>query len=284
MLLKDITPFVRLARYSVIHKDSPDSFRNVKTRDNRLFFVTDGQGQIVIEGKTHSIRNETLILVRAGEGYRIEPDEKISLFVINFDFTEIFSSLSKSFHPFSVDFPGTLETVYFEDAELLNSALIIQDASCFESIVRRMVNAFSEKNALRDTYISSAMKTLIIELILHRQDCQYVHNSHTRLARSVASWLRENYADRVKNETISDHFHFTAIYINRIFKKEMGITPHQFLIRLRIDIAKKLLTDSDYTPGEVAALVGFANYPHFNKTFKRLTGMTPTQYREQADN
>ena len=90
--------------------------------------------------------------------------------------------------------------------------------------------------------------------------------------------MREHYSERVENETLSEHFHFTSIYINRVFKRETGTSVRQYLIALRIDIAKELLSSGEYTPSATANLTGFDDYPHFSKTFKKFTGKSPKEY------
>ena len=57
------------------------------------------------------------------------------------------------------------------------------------------------------------------------------------------------------------------------------MTPHQYIVQLRMERAKTLLSDSDLPLAEVAAQVGFADQSHFSSTFRRTTAMTPRSYR-----
>ncbi len=69
-------------------------------------------------------------------------------------------------------------------------------------------------------------------------------------------------------------FHF-----HRQFKRSMGMTPHQYIVRMRTERAKALLSGSDLPLAEVAAQAGFADQSHFTSTFRRTTSMTPRGYR-----
>lgn len=67
--------------------------------------------------------------------------------------------------------------------------------------------------------------------------------------------------------------------LTRIFRRKLGITPGQYLIEKRIQKSKTLLIEKDWTIGAVAVAVGFSSQGHFDSLFKRLTEMTPKEYR-----
>jgi len=69
-------------------------------------------------------------------------------------------------------------------------------------------------------------------------------------------------------------FHF-----HRQFRKTVGVTPREYVLRARIERAKGLLTESDLTVGEVSGAVGFVDQSHFSNNFRRLTAMTPRGFR-----
>ena len=71
----------------------------------------------------------------------------------------------------------------------------------------------------------------------------------------------------------------SASQFSRAFRHTVGETPHQWLIRQRIECAKALLRGNESTLAEIALICGFCDQSHFNRTFKRFTGMAPGQYR-----
>lgn len=73
-------------------------------------------------------------------------------------------------------------------------------------------------------------------------------------------------------------------HMRRLFRRETGKTPHEYLTELRMKNAKKLLISrkiSNYTINEIAAFSGFRDAAYFSRTFKKTTGVSPAEYREQ---
>lgn len=83
---------------------------------------------------------------------------------------------------------------------------------------------------------------------------------------------------------IAAHFYLNAIYLNRIFKKEKGISIGQFIIREKMALASRLLKNPACQATSVANQVGYPNYSYFSSIFKKYYGCTPAQYRDTKIN
>ena len=81
---------------------------------------------------------------------------------------------------------------------------------------------------------------------------------------------------------ISQHCELSPYHFSRSFKKAFGISPHKFLMNMRIEKAKKLLKEKSIV--DVAYEVGFYDQSHFHKVFKSYTAATPFEYKNYTPN
>jgi AraC family transcriptional regulator len=71
-------------------------------------------------------------------------------------------------------------------------------------------------------------------------------------------------------------------YLSELFSRSTGVSPHQYVLRRRIERAKSLLRDVRISIVEVSARAGFVNQSHFARLFRRVVGVSPTEYRRKA--
>lgn len=244
--------------------------------------MTGGCGKIVIENVEYELRPQNLIVLPAGTEYMWKPKDSIRFLTVNFDYTEHFSSIRSSFHPHrSAEFPGVLEEVSFDDASTLNAAIFLPAMGFLENRIREVVLEFCTNDPYRDEILSALMRSILISTVSATATAAADAPEKTRLAYDVIRYLQDRYHQPVTGEDISKHFHFSMTYINRVFREKTGYTVHRFLLEYRIKIAMELLGSGTYSVGEVAESVGFCDIYHFNKTFKKMIGKTPLQYRRE---
>lgn len=92
--------------------------------------------------------------------------------------------------------------------------------------------------------------------------------------------IQENYLNNYKISDLATQLNFSSDYFTNLFKKNVGVTPKQYIINLRIEKAKELLSLTKGTPiSEVAYGVGFNDISYFCRIFKKNTGKTPKEFQ-----
>lgn len=96
-------------------------------------------------------------------------------------------------------------------------------------------------------------------------------------------YIAAHYADADINiATIARSISISEGHLSHVFKKETGYTTLGYLTQYRIHVARKLLSDCRYKVYEVAGMVGYRDVAYFGSTFKRLTGLSPSEYQERC--
>jgi two-component system response regulator YesN len=102
------------------------------------------------------------------------------------------------------------------------------------------------------------------------------------LAARAAALLEGHYPEEVSLTGIASELHVSSFYLSHIFRQSTGITFSEYLTKLRMDEAKRLLEVTDLPVVEVAARVGYREPNYFGRVFKRVNGMTPLAWRRSA--
>ncbi len=98
--------------------------------------------------------------------------------------------------------------------------------------------------------------------------------------RLAERYMQEHLGEPITAEDLAGRLYLSRPYFSTLFRRYYGIPPHQYLTALRISRAKQLLIGTDQSIGEIAQLVGYEDFSAFSRSFSRLTGMTPRQFRE----
>ena len=102
-----------------------------------------------------------------------------------------------------------------------------------------------------------------------------------RAVAEAVQFIHGNYANEVSLGDMAAAVHLSPFHLARLFKQVLGVSPHQYLIQVRVNSARSLLSagSGERSLAEIAAAVGFADQSHLTRHFKRITGITPRQFR-----
>ena len=106
-------------------------------------------------------------------------------------------------------------------------------------------------------------------------------SSPEEIVNLIKTYIHENYHSVVDFGEMAKNMGFSQPYLTKIFSKYAGTTPSTYLKEYRINVAKQLLTDRSNTLSAISEQTGFADQFHFSKSFKAVTGMSPSEYRMQ---
>jgi AraC family transcriptional regulator len=95
----------------------------------------------------------------------------------------------------------------------------------------------------------------------------------------IQEYIEANLDQEVALSQLATIAGMSAHYFAELFKQSVGLSPHQYVLRRRIEHARKLLHNSNMRILEAGVRSGFSDQSHFTKIFRRMVGVTPTEYR-----
>lgn len=122
--------------------------------------------------------------------------------------------------------------------------------------------------------------------ILRRHAHVLFHESHThdgltfRQERTVRDYIHEHLGENITLDVLASSVALSRYHFARRFRASTGTTPHEYVLQQRVAKARTLLTRTNYPLLDIAVACGFADQSHFNRVFKKHTGVPPGHYRK----
>jgi AraC family transcriptional regulator len=132
-------------------------------------------------------------------------------------------------------------------------------------------------------YVESLIQVLVIHLLRHystvTQTITSENRNLTRVQLQQAIDYIHTYLDRdLSLVEIAGVINISPTYFASLFKRAIGTSPHQYVIRQRVERAKEMLSKTDLAIADIAFQVGFSSQSHLTQQFKHITGVTPSKF------
>lgn len=222
-----------------------------------------GQGKIIIQGKKYILNEGQGVLIAPfiRHSYSRESKEWLTLFATFTGTLE--SSISKML--------GNRPVIFVEREQGIRIASIISD-----TIKKYERSPIDTKSLSIDCY----------QLLMNFVDGVYTYELseqplYKRYIAPVIKEIETNYSLELTTQELSSLVYITPQYLSRLFNRFLGCSPYEYLTTYRINKAKEfLLTKPQMKVQEIAGQVGFIDASHFIAIFKKITGITPLEFRK----
>lgn len=134
--------------------------------------------------------------------------------------------------------------------------------------------------------MESLLRLLLIDLLRHEQTSSQksahslpaTNHAEQRIVDQLIQTVSANAGQKLSLQQLADSVHISTTYLHRIFQTQLGMTPGNYLAKIRIEESKLLLRDGSLSMGEVAKQLSFSSQQQFSRQFRSVTGMTPSEY------
>ena len=152
----------------------------------------------------------------------------------------------------------------------------------FTTILTDLYSLASSSDYIRDMRINeslSALLTLLMEQSWHPES-KTVSRKRLELV-EIKNYLDEHYTEKIVLDDLAERYYINKYYLTKIFKETYDSTINGYIIAKRITRAKQLLRFTDMTVDEIGAAVGMGDANYFSRTFRKVEGISPREYRKQ---
>ncbi len=283
--------FFRNGELFYIHKYASDSgplYDMHKHDFIEVVYVISGSARHYIGNDVYDVCKGDVIIINYGVEHNFVPleGEVFSNYDLLFtpEFFEIagignsdFYALASSYLFFSV-FPEGVK-----DSSSLN--LIRSESDVFGDLFSKI---YGEYTARRSGFVGMIRAYLIelITLIFREIDSKTTDNithEQKNVIEHAINYMKSHYNTRMNLDDIAADLFLSKDYFRQLFKKSTGMSITDYIQNVRVEEATRLLETTDMNVAAVAEKCGFTDIKFFYKTFKKITGKTPNEYRKEKE-
>ncbi|MGM7722722.1 AraC family transcriptional regulator [Metabacillus sp. Hm71] len=244
------------------------SRQGTKPQHHSLWFITKGKGEVVLNGKRTKLGPGKLIFFTPEMicDKKASRNHALEFYFVRFSYALAFEEKGMWHFKQAKDVTFPLSGVY----TMTNSSAII--------LLLDQLNSLSKR---RGAAVTFQKKLLLQELLLTiAQDfrSQTISGDSKKAIEGTIEYMVDHYKNPITLSDLANIAGLSTSHYSRLFKKYIGLSPIDYLTHLRIDRAKELLVLSDIRIKEVSQTVGYADELYFSRTFKRIVGVSPSQF------
>jgi len=246
------------------------SFLNASSKDFELCFFTDGA--------TNMFFNDVKIQLKAGDIFFQDNEQSSTCENGNFTFFTV---------AFSID--STQNNALYKQVKELISFMNKQINILSTKSIESLYKCIFREHMLLKSFSEINIKFLFIQLLIEisrafktkkSSDAYLNQAKYSKIAWETAIYISENLERRLTLSEIGKKQKLNPRYLDKIFKNDTGLTIIQYHQHLKVDKAKKLLRSSTLSIIEISTELNFPSSQYFSHVFKKLSGLTPLQYRK----
>lgn len=230
-----------------------------KSRVCCIEYIEEGTGTVHIDQKSFCPSAGDSYFLQSGKTHRYYSDRKNpwKKYFINFS-GRLAESLAEGY--------GVSEISHFEGLDLKDELL-------------KIIELGKKENEDCTPELIALMNTIFLKMRTHAR----TKNASPTIEEQMRDFLNTQTTQKFKIETLCRHISRSESQTIRLFKNAYGITPYTYVLQKKLELARKLLRDTNLSIKEIADKLCFADEYYFSNVFKQKIGITPSAYRKKND-
>jgi AraC-like DNA-binding protein len=226
-----------------------------------LMYIVKGQGLLTIKDTPQPIQANDTILINCYEPHSYETDTHLETLWIHFD--------------------GNISLDYFNLInERMRNVISTTSSTLIQDYLLTTITDFKENKIINEAIVSCNIQRMLAELLNLCSESSLENSSNSNSIAEAITYMRNNFKNKISLEEISNHICISPFHFSRIFKRETGYSPYEYVTMIRLNHAKALLKTTKLLIKEIAFECGFSSETNFVIAFKNHTKITPSKFRK----
>lgn len=246
-------------------KEKPHSHNHIE-----IAYIISGKSIFNIDDKQYEVKEGDLVIINPYQnhsGLITEPENPSVEFFIGFtDFQ--FENMEKN----------TLFKNYYP---------VISTSPSTRKYFLNLIDAIIHENSQNKFGKYFMLKTYLVQFILlvvREKNNEIDFSNETakaKVSKEISEYFHKHYSEKISLEQIAKNMYLSPFYISKIFKEEIGDTPINYLIKIRLEHAKELLLNhQNLNIKQISSIVGYEDAYYFSKLFKKYYGASPAEFKK----
>lgn len=231
----------------------------------QILYALENKGKVNFNEKEYDFKQDNIAFITPYSNHSIKADTKLTVLVLEFDRGVLDENIQAA----------------LLDDRLNNTALI--DVNMFEAgELRQLLRRMLYEQSIGQPMNILAMKILLSELLLilaRSLENPRIVDANILRAERLRKYIDTHYFEPINSNDISTKVGISIRYINTIFKEQFHVTPVQYLTKVRMEVTKKMLIETNKDIASICFEVGFESLSTFYRTFKNHTQFSPRKFR-----
>lgn len=251
--------------YKISKASSKDIYFKHLHREWELYYLINGNTSFFIDGVNYKVKAGDLVLIKPTMFHFCTPDN------------------SKSYERLTIAFnESIIPNVVIERIKKTFDHYNLRNSSPIKQLLQFLIANVSESNYEESILvIQYTLKLILIQLAsnqeaLNNTNSANAEHENEKLLKNVLNYIDNNIYDMTKLEEISKNVYISNSWLSHLFKKNLNISPKQYINHKKIFIAQNLILSGE-NPMMVYTKLGFINYSTFFRLYKKITKKSPKE-------
>lgn len=251
----------------------------------RFYSVINGAGTYTIDGKTEKFVTGDSFVVDKGRKFQVNSDGDIELFVMKFNLSDF---IDKDYKIFAKETLDKFFEMLDKNTEKINTVHL--NGKKIQEAIFMIENEFENKTDGSDFVIKAYIMLVLSLTVQYYSDC-FSEGSIKRTANCknierTLIYINDNISSKITLEELAQIANMGKTNYCVTFKNVTGMTVWEYLLNARVSLATSYMIENkdDFNVTEIAFMCGFNSPTHFSKTFKKIKGQSPREYKKNQEN